>query len=332
MNSPLITIALSVFNVEPYLRQSLDCIVNQTYKNLEILCIDDCSTDGTYAILEGYAARDYRIRLIRQERNQGLSVSRNRAIAEAQGEYIIMLDGDDLFALDMVEKAYIKAIETDADLVMWDYCTFYKDEEFPRLLKIPSTLVGFDSKDKIALLRRPAFTCVKLIRTQILRNLKIHFPEGLTKQDIPVWWQLATTLDKIEILPERLFGYRQSLFNTSSRKDESVCSLAYVMDITGDYLKNNNLYPVYKDEYLRSRLGLLHGMYDYIKPELKSKAMQMIRERLDTDAIAYLNSPTCILSRRSRLFYKGYFMGNLIAKFQYDSLMLARAIYRKIKG
>lgn len=331
MCKPLITIALSVYNVEPYLRQSLETIVNQTYKNLEILCIDDCSKDKTFDILQEYAQKYDRIKVVKQPKNQGLSISRNRAIEMAQGEYILMLDGDDLFALDMIEKAYKKVFETEADLVMWDYCAFYKDEDLPQLLRKPSELIGFNTTNKIALLKRPAFMWVKLIRTQVLREYNIHFPEGLTKQDIPVWWHLVTVLDKIVVLPERLSYYRQNPFNTTSRKDRSVYSLACVMDITGEYLKKSNLYAIYKDEYLRNRLSLLHGMYDYIKPELQPDAMQMIRERLDTDAIAYINSPTCALSKRTNLFYKGYMMGNLLAKLQYDSLMLVRTIYRKIK-
>ena len=111
MRSPLITLALSVYNVEPYLRQSLETIVNQTYQNLEILCIDDCSKDNTYDILQEYAQKCSRIRVVKQPKNQGLSVSRNRAIEMAQGEYILMLDGDDLFALDMVEKAIVPSIK-----------------------------------------------------------------------------------------------------------------------------------------------------------------------------------------------------------------------------
>ena len=331
MEFPKVTIALSVYNVESYLRKSLDCIIKQTFRDIEILCIDDCSKDGTYTILEEYASKDKRIRLLKQPTNMGLSCSRNLAMAEAKGEYILMLDGDDLFALDMVEKAYKKAVETDADLVMWDYCTFYKEKEIPQLTKRLSVLIGIEPKDKIALLKRPAFMWVKLFRIQVLRDHGVHFPEGLTKQDIPVWWHVVTVLDKVEVLPKRLSYYRQNPFNTTSRKDKSVYSLAYVMDITGEYLKKNNLYAAYKDEYLRSKLGLLQGMYDYIKPELQPDAMQMIRERLDTDAIAYINSSTCALSKRTILFYKGYMMGDVFAKLQYDSLMLVRTIYRKIK-
>lgn len=331
MNEPLITIALSVYNVEPYLRQSLDTIINQTYRNLEILCIDDCSTDNTYNILLEYQKKDNRINVIKLPRNQGLSDSRNKAIQIAKGEYILMLDGDDLFAIDMVEKAYKKIHETGADIVMWDYCVFYNENDLPKLIQKPSDLIGFDESNKVALLQRPAFTWVKLVSTHALREYGIKFPHGLTKQDIPVWWYIVTKFEKIAILPERLSYYRQNPFNTTSRKDKSVYSLAYVMDITGEYLKTCGLYDKYKNEYLRSRLGLLQGMYDYIMPELKTEAMNMIRNRIDLDAIKYINSPTCKLSKRAILFYKGYLFGNTIAKLKYDYIIFLRTIYRKIR-
>lgn len=332
MQQPLITLALSVYNVEPYLRQSLETIINQTYQNLEILCIDDCSKDKTYSILEEYAACDKRFKLYKQPSNQGLSVSRNRALELATGEYIIMLDGDDLFDLQMVEKAYNKAIESKANVVMWDYCVFYKDETLPELLKRPSDLVGFDANNKVALLKRPSFMWVKLFRTEWLREIGVHFSPGLTKQDIPIWWQVVTTTEEIAIIPERLSYYRQNPQNTSSRKDKSVFSLAYVMDITGKYLKEKKLYDTYRNEYLRSSLQLLQGMYDFIKPEFKAEAMRMVKDRLDADAIAYIKSPSCALNKRTVLFFKGYMLGSLMAKLQYDCIMLSRSIYRKIKG
>lgn len=328
MNQSLITIALSVYNVETYLRKSLDCIITQTYRNVEILCIDDCSKDGTYAILKNYADKDDRIKVYKQQLNYGLAVSRNRAIEMAQGEYITFLDGDDLFAPDMIEKAYNKAKETDADLVMWDYCTFYEEKDLPQMLKQSSSLIGFEPKDKVALLKRPAFTWVKLIKTSKVRELGIHFPEGLTKQDIPVWWHLVTSVVRISILPENLSYYRQNPQNTSSRKDKSVFSLAYVMDITGKYLKENNLYDTYKNEYLRSRLNLLRGMYDFIKLEHRAEAMQIIHERLDEDAKNYIYSDECEVSDRTKMFFKGFCFGSPIEKFKYNTLLSIRSIYR----
>lgn len=330
MNKIEVSIALSVYNIEEFVRASLDCILAQSFKNFELLCIDDASTDGTWEILQEYAQRDSRVRLLRQDHNQGLSVSRNRAIQEAKGDYLLMLDGDDLFAPDMVEKAYTKAKKTNADMVMWDYVVFYKEDDIPKLCNEPSALNDISPIDKVALLRRPAFTWVRLLKTETLRNLGISFTPGLTKQDIPIHWKLVTSLEKISLIPERLSYYRQQIGSTSNRKGKSVFSLAYVMDIVKEQLLSDGLYDIYKNEFLRSRLSLLQGMYDYILPELKSGAMEKVRERLGKDETAYIKDPNNELSGRVRNFY-GMVQGNKWATIKYKGVKMVRAIYRLFK-
>lgn len=325
-----VTIALSVYNVAEYVRASLDSILSQTFKGFDLLCIDDASTDDTWDILQKYAAKDNRIRLIRQERNQGLSVSRNLAIQEAKGEYLLMLDGDDLFASNMVEKAYTKAKETDADMVLWDYVSFYDENEIAFKCAEPSALVDIDVHDKLRLLRRPAFMWVRLLRLSAVRQLGIQFTPGLTKQDIPIHWKLVTMQDKICILPERLSFYRQQPESTSNRKGKSVFSLAYVMDITKRQLVEDGIYQKYKDEFLRSRLSLLQGMYDFVKPELKHEALSLVKERLGEDEKAYIKTPHNELASRSRNFY-GMLMGNRWATVKYRGFHLVRGLYRMFK-
>ena len=326
----MITIALSVYNVAHYVRAALDCIINQSYSDIEILCIDDASTDGTWDILAQYADQDSRIRLIRQDSNYGLSVSRNLAIKEAKGEYILMLDGDDLFSPVMVEKAFRKAKETNADMVIWDYVSFQNENEIELKCLSQSPLSSVSSTDKIQLLRRPAFSPSRLLKLSAIRSLGIHFPEGLTKQDIPVHWKLVTCFDRIEILPEYFLYYRVQPNSTSARKDASVFSLAYVMDIVGKQLKDDNLYEVYRDEYLRSRLSLLQGMYDCILPDLKQKALAMVKERLGKDEQAYISNPRNELSPRVRDFY-GMLNGNRMASIRYKGFHAARSVYRLFK-
>lgn len=325
-----VTIALSVYNVAEYVRASLDCILAQTFKDFELLCIDDASTDGTWEILQEYAAKDGRIRLLRQEKNQGLSVSRNLAIQNAKGEYLLMLDGDDLFAHDIVEKAYNKAKETNADMVMWDYTVFYQEADLDKKRNEVSGLINVSSKDKLTLLRRPAFVWVRLLKMNAVRSLGIYFTPGLTKQDIPIHWKLIISLDRISLIPERLSFYRQQENSTSNRKGRSVYSLAYVMDIVGQQLKEDGIYGIYKDEFLRSRLSLLQGMYDHVNPELKAEALSMVKERLGEDEWAYVNNPDNDLSSRVRNFY-GMLKGNRWAGFKYKGIHCIRFVYRMFK-
>ena len=325
-----LTIAISVYNVAEYIEQTLDCVLSQTFSEFEIICIDDASSDDTWTILSRYSQLDQRIRLIRQASNKGLSVSRNIAIAEAKGEYILMLDGDDLFAPDMLEKAYIKAIETNADMTIWDYVVFEDVNTIAQLKKTPSVLNNIDVAEKLSILRQPAFMWTKLFRTQWLRDLRISFTPGLTKQDIPIFWKVVTNTDKIALLPERLSYYRIQPNQTTNRKDKSVYALAYVMDITKQQLVEDGVYELYKDEFLRSRLSLLQGMHDHIKEELKSDALKLIADRLGKDELTYIMNPHNQLSARVNNFY-GMLRGELLATLKYKVFNLIRCIYRKLR-
>ena len=113
-----ISVIIPVYNVEPYLRQCLDSVVNQTYKNLEIIIIDDGSPDNCGAICDEYAAKDKRIQVIHKE-NCGLSAARNDGLARATGEWIAFVDSDDWCELDLYEKAIACAEKTDPDIVLY---------------------------------------------------------------------------------------------------------------------------------------------------------------------------------------------------------------------
>lgn len=329
---PRITVAISVYNVEEYLPKCLDCIVNQTFKDIEILCIDDCSTDETYSILQRYASNDNRFRLIKQAYNQGLSVSRNTAIANACGEYIWMLDGDDLFKTDLLEKAYNAVTNTNADVIIWDYHVFEKDSDLNDKSDIRTRLENINETDYKSLLKLPSFMWIRLFRIDYLRRLNVYFTPGLTKQDIPINWKTLTHKPRVTIVPEVLAYYRMRASSTTNRKGKSLFSLYKVMDIVGDNLRKDGLYREFFDEYMTSRLQLLHGMYDFIIPELKEEAMSVVKEKCrEKDVRDFLRIKSQLLSRRTQLFYK-MLNGSLSARIQYKGIIMIRKIYRFIKG
>ena len=118
MNQGLVTVVLPIYNVEKYLDRCMKSIVNQTYRNLEIILVDDGSPDHCPEICDRWAETDNRIRVIHKE-NAGLGMARNTGIENASGEYICLFDSDDYVALDLVEKAYTLAQESQADIVIF---------------------------------------------------------------------------------------------------------------------------------------------------------------------------------------------------------------------
>ena len=114
----LITIIVPIYNVEQYLPKCIDSIINQTYQNLEIILVDDCSTDGTYKILEDYAKKDNRIKLIRNEKNLQNAETRNVGIRVATGKYLYFIDSDDWIDSDYIENMVEAAEKSEADVVM----------------------------------------------------------------------------------------------------------------------------------------------------------------------------------------------------------------------
>ena len=115
LSMPKVTLVIAIYNLEKYIRECLDSILLQTFKDMEIICVDDGSTDSTPKILEEYAQKDSRIKIIHQK-NQGCGAARNTGLSEACGEYIQFLDGDDYFEPKMVEKLYNLAKKHSADI------------------------------------------------------------------------------------------------------------------------------------------------------------------------------------------------------------------------
>lgn len=118
-----ISIIVPVYNVENYLPKCLDSIINQTYKNLEIIVIDDGSTDSSSVICDDYVILDKRIIVLHQE-NHGLSAARNLGIKIATGRFVGFVDSDDFINTEMFEKMFNRIIETCADVVMCNYVRF----------------------------------------------------------------------------------------------------------------------------------------------------------------------------------------------------------------
>lgn len=138
---PLISVIVPVYNVEKYLPKCLDSLLAQTWQELEIIVVDDGSPDNSWDIMQEYARRDSRVRLIRQK-NGGLSAARNAGVEAARGEWIGFLDSDDYVAPEMYERLYRAAVEQGAQMAVCSF-TYVHRTESPSPALLPSRRMKF---------------------------------------------------------------------------------------------------------------------------------------------------------------------------------------------
>jgi glycosyltransferase involved in cell wall biosynthesis len=168
---PKVSVIIPVYNVEPYLRRCLDSVVNQSLRDIEIICINDASPDNSISILLEYAAKDTRIKVIDFEQNQGTAVARNAAMAVAQGEYIGFVDSDDYVDLDFYEKLYALAVESGADIVKGDTIITDYNGKASR----------FSINDKVGIHKAHFYGqfWTAIYKTTLIRHNTLTFPKGI---------------------------------------------------------------------------------------------------------------------------------------------------------
>lgn len=152
-NSPLVSIIIPVYNVEKFLRTCLDSIINQTYKNIEVICVNDGSPDNSISILNEYASRDKRV-IVFDEPNRGVASARNLGIEKATGEWITFSDADDWWELNAFERAVEVAEKHKADVVMYSYYRDYANKTLERNNMFPNAFIEFPAEQSIIIRKR----------------------------------------------------------------------------------------------------------------------------------------------------------------------------------
>ena len=117
----LISIIVPIYNVEKYIADCLDSIVNQTYKDIEIICVNDCTMDNSMTIVKEFAENDKRIKIINNEKNRGLGGARNAGLEIANGEYFMFVDSDDMIAPTMAGEMHSRFVQDNSDMVFADF-------------------------------------------------------------------------------------------------------------------------------------------------------------------------------------------------------------------
>ena len=209
---PLVTIIIPVYNVEKYLKTCLDSVVLQTYKAIEIILINDASSDHSLSIMREYEKRYKNIKIINNPINLGVSISRNLGLDCANGEYIYFLDSDDWIIKDAIEKMVCLAKLYDVLLVEANYKTKNRTNKEEKIEISYENL----QKNKDFLQRQAGAVWNKLYAHSLMENLR--FPENLIYEDVLVSYPVFTQIKEYVHTSEYLYFYRKNP-NSITRKN-----------------------------------------------------------------------------------------------------------------
>lgn len=261
--SPLVSVVVPVFNVAPYLPEALDSLINQTYRNLEILIIDDGSNDGSEIICDEYEARDSRIRVFHQD-NKGLSAARNVGLDNMTGEITAFLDPDDVMYPQMIETALNVMVEKRTRVVAFGAVWYHNG----KTVSAPEdgyydnndTLLNFYTRHGIA-----AAIWTKVFEASLFEN--IRFREGHNYADAEVFFRILDKCKTLYAIHVPLFRYRKRSFSiTATHSLENrldalkqcfwVAEYAKSMNVDGDIIIK------FETQSIKSSLGGFNALYD----------------------------------------------------------------------
>lgn len=205
----LVSVIVPVFNVEKYLDECVTSIVNQTYMKLEIILVDDGSTDSCSWICDNWALKDNRIKVIHKE-NGGLSDARNVGIDKSTGEYVVFVDSDDVIAPFYVENLHNVCVANGVQLAICRHIKF-SDNKKPVFDMGNGNVQLLDSKEAISLFFGIFFTeivaaCTKMYHHNLVRRIK--FPYGKINEDVENFWKYIEASGTIAFSESIAYGYR----------------------------------------------------------------------------------------------------------------------------
>ena len=245
MNNPLISVIIPVYNVEEYLRQCLDSVIDQSYRNLEIICVDDCSTDNSLNILKEYEKKDSRIKVLQNEKNIGVGLTRNNGFEVATGEYIHYFDPDDWLEIGAYERVIKKlnVLEFLPDVVYFLYDCYFNDKKTCEEINFHNTeIVGkilHPVENPIAFENWDRYAWAKFHNRKFLKTKGIYYTSARCIEEIEQAALVYTKAESIYYVDEKVLNYRVG------RKNSLVSQID--KNIKGIIQSYDNVKKIYKD-------------------------------------------------------------------------------------
>ncbi len=298
-----VSVIVPVYNTEKYLRKCLDSLVNQTLKEVEIIVIDDKSTDNSRAIINEYEKKHANIKVIHNKTNQGIGYNRNLGIKKASGEFISFIDSDDYLDLDNLEKMYLFAKKEKLDMVVCNLKKVNDQESCIGYEKIDDFSFGSLKDNPNLLLAINMGPANKLFSKNLFKDENVRFSEVYKYEDLAVIPKLIASAKKIGKINDTYYNYVIHDNSQTTTMNDKVFDVLKVLDIVNNYLENLKYYDDIKEwaEFLNMRT-----IFRYTLQQKNQKNKQTAFKFIDT-AFNYLNKKfPCwrynkIWKKRSRL-------------------------------
>ncbi len=281
---PDVSIIVPVYNVENYLRQCMDSIIIQTHTNIEIICINDGSTDQCGTVLDQYAYQDRRVTIITQP-NRGLSAARNAGLKRANGKYILFVDSDDWLHPQTVAELYRQIVRFKADICVYGFhysCENKSDLPLNYYGLSPDSSFTYEQISEKIFGRVSVWS--KMYRRRFICRHNLTFPEGLIFEDVIFHVRSFVYASKICQLNRSLYYYRtdnQTSITNSSAANSKLLDIIKAIDMVYSFLENENKITTMKTQFCL-----------FMKWHLSShlqRAAEPIKNRLVTETLAWLS-------------------------------------------
>lgn len=306
---PKVSVIVSVYNTEKYLTECIQSLVDQTLENMEIICINDGSTDNSLKILQDFAKKDPRIIIIDQE-NKGLSTSRNKALKIAKGKYCVFVDSDDYIEKQTLTELYNYACKNNLDMLAFSGYNFDENNailnnpywNFTYLPKSWHKSV-FTYKEALPFMNKMAVSsCLTMYNSKFIINHGLQFPDGLAYEDNVFWTKAFTSNARFGILNKKFYKRRLHEESITHNWKKNFSDWIKICDMLLEYLKSIKISkPVFED-YKKSRLRSVLDRFNKLTSEEKRAIVDEVNNFIQKYSSMTTNEP--ISPKRPKIINK----------------------------
>ena len=275
-----LSIIIPVYNTEQYLQECLDSICEQNFEDIQIICVNDCSTDNSFNILQQYKEHCNFVEVHCNSGNRGLSYARNKGMKYANGEYIMFVDSDDYIAHNILHELFYEIKHKDADVMLFDVQevgnnVYDKDKRIRKQLYADARGIQFFS-DLVKHDEMFAGAWSGIYKREFLEQINLRFIEGILHEDIPFMFAALLKAQRVVYFPKVTYYYRQRENSILHKPDYEKLSLGLLtgvadMIITWQQCKTQNenadKYDIYVGKYIKSVIRLLNSRCASLRKE-----------------------------------------------------------------